>query len=610
MARDVSGPAIVVLGPGGLTLGRKLKRALPGATLHLYAKRFKPGAEDESFANVAQHLGALFKRGTPILGLCAAGILIRALAPLLSDKRREPAVVAMDETGKAAVPLLGGHRGANDLAREAARAASGIAAITTAGDTRFALALDDPPPGWTIADPSRAKKVTAALLAGEAVALRVDKGLDRGLADWLTRGGAPFAERGRLSVRVSDRCAEKSATLTLHPPTLALGVGCERGASSGELIALAEASLSSAGLAKQSVAAVCSIDLKADEAAVHDLARHLKVPARFFPPQRLEKETPRLKNPSGIVFREIGCHGVAEGAALAAVGKRGALVLPKRKSRRATVAVARSPAALEPERIGRARGRLWVVGIGPGDAALRTPQATAALEAARHVVGYRLYLDLLGDAIAGKRLHQSDLGAEEDRARRALDLAARGWDVALVSSGDAGIYALATLVFELLERENRPAWNRVAVEVAPGVSSMLLAAARAGAPLGHDFAAISLSDLLTPWPAIERRLKAAADGDFVVALFNPASARRRGQLARALAILGTARPKDTPVVVARNLGRPGEVVTLTTLSKLDPGTVDMLTLLLIGASTTRMAVRGTRRFVYTPRGYAAKAKRA
>lgn len=606
----MSGPAIVVLGPGGLPLGRKLKRALPQATLHGYAKRVKPGTVDERFTDVAGHLRALFKRGTPILGLCAAGILIRALAPLLSDKRREPAVVAMDETGAAAVPLLGGHRGANDLALRAARAARGVAAITTAGDARFALALDDPPRGWKLGDPSRAKKATAALLAGDTVALQVDKGLDRGLAAWLTQGGAPFGRCGRLSVRVSDRRAGSAATLTLHPPTLALGVGCERGAAAGELIVLAEAGLARAGLAKESVAVVCSIDLKADEAAVHGLARHLGVPARFFTAQRLEKETPRLKHPSAVVFRETGCHGVAEGAALAAVGKRGALVLPKRKSRRATVAVARSPAALEPGRIGRPRGRLWIVGIGPGDAALRTPQANAALAEARHVVGYRLYLDLLGDAIAGKCVHQSDLGAEEDRARLALDLAARGWDVALVSSGDAGIYALATLVFELLEYRNRPAWNRVAVEVVPGVSSMLLAAARAGAPLGHDFAAISLSDLLTPWAAIERRLEAAARGDFVLALFNPASARRRGQLARALAILSAARPKETPVVVARNLGRPGEAVTSTTLDEIDSESVDMLTLLLIGASTTRTVVRGARRFVYTPRGYAAKRKRA
>ncbi|MGQ0676581.1 MAG: precorrin-3B C(17)-methyltransferase, partial [Rhodospirillales bacterium] len=551
----------------------------------------------------------LVLRATPILGLWASGILIRAMAPLLKDTKTEPPVVAMDETGKAAVPLLGGHRGANALARAAARAAGGFAAITTAGDARFGLALDDPPRGWRVADPSRAKKIAAALLAGESAALSVDDRLDRRIADWLTRGGAKFAEHGRSCIRVTDRRADAKAALTLHPPTLALGVGCERGTAASELIALAERALAKAGLARESVAVVCSIDQKADEVAVHGLARHLGVPARFFPAERLESETPRLENPSDLVFRATGCHGVAEGAALAAVGRHGALVAAKRKSRRATAAVARSPVALDPRRIGRARGRLWIVGIGPGDATLRTPQASAALAEARHIVGYRLYLKLLGPAVAGKRHYRGELGAEESRARLALDLAARGEDVALVSSGDAGVYALAALVFELLEREDRADWNRAAIEVVPGVSSLLLAAARAGAPLGHDFAAISLSDLLTPWSAIERRLKAAARGDFAVALFNPASARRRGQLPRALAILSAARPKDTPVVVARNVGRPGESVALTTLMEIDPAGVDMLTLLLIGSSATRVARRGERRFVYTPRGYAAKAKR-
>lgn len=580
-----------------------MKRALPGAVIHGFAPRVKAGDVDRTFTRTASHLRALFESGAPILGLCAAGILIRALAPALGDKRRAPPVVAMDETGGTAVPLLGGHRGANDLARAAARATGGRAAITTAGDARFGLALDDPPPGWRVNDPKRAKKVTAALLAGEKVVLAVDKGLDRGLADWLTRGGAPFGGRGRTAVRVTDR---RAGGLALHPPTLALGVGCERGAPPDELYELATRTLAGAGLARESVALVCSIDLKADEAAVHELARRLGAPARFFPAARLERETPRLKHPSALVFRETGCHGVAEGAALAAVGERGALIVPKRKFRRATCAVARSPAALMPSRIGRARGWLGVVGIGPGGAAHRTPAADAALQRARHVVGYGLYLKLLGEAVAGKTLHRSELGAEEDRARMALNLAARGRDVALVSSGDAGIYALAALVFELLEREASADWNRVEIEVVPGVSSMLLAAARAGAPLGHDFAAVSLSDLLTPWPVIERRIEAAGRGDFALALFNPASMRRREQLVRALDILRAHRPAGTPVVVARNLGRAGERVDLTTLGALDPGSVDMLTLLLIGAAGTRAVDAGTRRWVYTPRGYSAK----
>ncbi len=179
--------------------------------------------------------------------------------------------------------------------------------------------------------------------------------------------------------------------------------------------------------------------------------------------------------------------------------------------------------------------------------------------------------------------------------------------MALISSGDAGIYAMATLVFELIERGGRADWARIEIEGVPGVSAMQAAAARAGAPLGHDFCAISLSDLLTPWSAIERRLKAAAEADFVVALYNPVSLRRRHQLAAARAILLQARPPETPVVLGRNLGRPEESLRVTTLAALDPEAVDMLTVVLIGASTTRRVARPDGGdWVYTPRGYAGK----
>ncbi len=190
------------------------------------------------------------------------------------------------------------------------------------------------------------------------------------------------------------------------------------------------------------------------------------------------------------------------------------------------------PTPLDAGAIGRPRGRLAIVGTGPGDPAWRTPEATALLAAADEIVGYRLYLDLLGGAIAGKRRHDSAIGEEAARARLALDLAAEGGSVALVSSGDPGIYGLAALVFELIERERRRDWSAVEIAVAPGVSAMHAAAARVGAPLGHDFCAISLSDLLTPWPAIRARLEAAASADFVVALYNPRSARRAGRSGR------------------------------------------------------------------------------
>jgi cobalt-precorrin 5A hydrolase/precorrin-3B C17-methyltransferase len=593
------GAAIVVLGPSALPLARRLQAILPQATIH--APEARDLAVDKHFANAAAHLQSLFAAGTPIIGLCAGGILIRALAPLLADKRDEPPVIAVAEDGSAIVPLLGGHHGANAFARAIAAATGGSAAITTAGDLRFDLALDAPPPGWRVANPERAKEITAALLAGEDVALTVEVGN----GDWLISGGARFAAGGAQSIRVTDRApAADERGLVLHPPVLALGVGCERGVAPDALRGLVDDTLAQHALAAGALALVASIDLKSDEDAVLSVAAQLGVPARFFSATELLVETPRLKSPSEAVFRAIGCYGVAEGAALAAAGHDSSLIVAKQIRGGATCAIARAPQPLDAARIGRARGSLAIIGIGPGDAATRTAAAEAALAEASDVVGYRLYLDLLGDALNGKMRHDGTLGEEEARVQLALDLAAAGKTVALVSSGDAGVYGLATLVFELLEREDLADWRRIALSVIPGISAMQAAAGKLGAPLGHDFCAISLSDLLTSRETIECRLQAAAAGDFVIALYNPRSARRRDLLARARDILLTSRAAETPVALARNLGRDGESISVTTLGALDPEQVDMLTLVLIGSSTTRRLA--DRPLLYTPRGYAAK----
>lgn len=598
------GAALVVLTPGGLDLARKLKPALPRSAIHGPGGRL--GETDVTFTDFAVHLKNLFAARVPIVGICAAGILIRVLAPLITEKREEGPVVALAEDGSAAVPLLGGHRGANGLARAIAALCGGTPAVTTAGEVALGFALDDPPKGWRVANPECAKSVAAALLAGAAVRLDIEAGE----ADWLTRSGATFAAKGAFAVRLTDRdVAPSEQTLVLHPATLALGVGCARGAAPRELVGLARRALRRADLSPASVACVVSVELKEDEEAVHALARELDAPARFFSPERLEAETPRLANPSAAVFRETGCHGVAEGAALAAAGPDAELVVAKLKSRSATCAIARASDVIDPSKAGRARGALLVVGIGPGASAWLTPEARGALGEADDVVGYGLYLDLLGDLIAGKRRHASALGAEEERVRLALDLAAQGRAVALVSSGDAGIYALAALVFELLERENRPAWNRLRISVLPGISAMQAAAARAGAPLGHDFCAISLSDLMTPWAEIEEKLRAAARGDFVIALYNPASSRRSRQIAAARDILLGYRGPETPVLLARNLGREGEKVKTIRLGELGPGFADMTTVVLVGSSRTRLFSSGSKRWLYTPRGYTLRGAR-
>ena len=239
-----------------------------------------------------------------------------------------------------------------------------------------------------------------------------------------------------------------------------------------------------------------------------------------------------------------------------------------------------------------------------------TPEARELIGSSDVVIGYSYYLDLIDRLIVGKWRIDSPLGEEETRVRQALCLAGEGRAVALVSSGDPGIYAMASLVFECLDVANLPdadlpdGAHRAEIIVAPGISAFQAASARAGAPFGHDFCAISLSDLLTPWPTIETRIRAAAQGDFVIAFYNPVSSRRRRQLGQAKAILLRHRPADTPVVLARMLGRNGEAVTTLRLDELDPERVDMMTLVVVGSSATRTTKAGNR--VYTPRGYQSK----
>ncbi|HEX6441237.1 MAG TPA: precorrin-3B C(17)-methyltransferase, partial [Stellaceae bacterium] len=594
--------AIIVLGPSGVALGRRVRDLLPGARLH--GPRDLAGDWDEAYERAVPHIAELFAAGVPVVGLCASGILIRAVAPLLDDKRAEPPVVALAEDGSAAVPLLAGHHGANAISRALAEAFGGVAAITTAGDLRLGIALDEPPPGWRIADPEMVKPVAAALLAGRPVTLVEEapggdwlcgrpspavreRDIGKAAAIPLSRtagegalGRSPSAGEG-LKIIVTDRAAQNENALVYHPPVLALGIGCERGCPAEEIAALVKATLAEAGLAAQAVAAVVSVDLKVDEPGIHALARSLGVPARFFPAERLLAETDRLSVRSEAAFRATGCWGVAEGAALAAGGADGALAMSRRQSRRATCAIARAPAPIDAARIGRPRGKLAVIGIGPGDPGWRTPEASALIAAADDIVGYSLYLDLLGRAIIGKRRHDGAIGQEVERVKLALDLAAEGRSVALVSSGDAGIYGLAALVFETLNCAGRRDWSAVEIVVAPGVSAMQAAAARLGAPLGHDFCAISLSDLLTPWEAIRNRLEAAASADFVIALYNPRSARRAKQLAEAAQILLAHRAPDTPVAIARNLGRAGESCRVLQLDELAGAEVDMLSLVLV-----------------------------
>lgn len=557
-------PAVIILGPSALPQAQAIAAAT-GATLHGPAGI----AGANPYADFRGEVRSLFVAGRPIVGLCASGILIRCLANLISDKREEPPVIAVAEDGSSVVPLLGGHRGANALARQIATSIKAHAAITTASDLRFDASFDEPPPGHVLGNPGDMKAASATRLRGETVELTV-----------------------------TDHDVTGSARAIIHhPQVLAIGVGCERGTTAAEVKTLIAETLRSHGLSPHAVACHASIDVKQDEPAIASLPQ-----ARFFTAEELRRETGRITSPSAIVEAEVGTPSVAEAAALAAAGPEAALIVPKTKSKRATCAIARAPSPMLELR-GRPRGTLHVVGIGPGTATLRSPAATAALLAASDWVGYGLYLDLAADCMIGQTEHRFPLGGEEARCRHAIELARQGKTVALVCSGDAAIYAMAALVYELVDREP----CRIGIEVHPGISAFQAASARAGAMIGHDFCCISLSDLLTPWEAIERRIRAAAEGDFVISFYNPRSLTRRDQLERAFAMLAPHRPPETPVVVASNLGRPEETVRILRFDAFDAADVDMLTLVMVGSSQSRLITRADgSTCAYTPRGYARK----
>ena len=589
-------PVVVALSRAGEAVAHRVAVAL-GAPVHGRAGRVD--VADARFDNALDHLRDLFAAGVPVVGVCASGILIRAVAPLLADKTAEPPVLSVSDDGRVVVPLLGGHRGANRLARRVAEALGGVAAVTTAGDVALGVALDAPPPGWRLVNPGDAKDAMAGLLAGGGAAVT-------GAAPWLD--DLPRGAGLRISATMAPLGDLGPGHLQFAPQRAAVGVGCARGCDPAELADLVAATLAEAGIAPAAVAAVGSLDLKGDEGAMVDLARGLGVPFRLFDAGTLEAETPRLATPSEVVFAEVGCHGVAEAAALALAGAGGTLLVTKRKTANATCAVALAPAPIV-DLPGRARGRLSVVGIGPGQGAWRTPEASRLIAEAEELVGYGFYIDLLGPLAAGKARQDFPLGGEEERCRYALERAGEGRDVALICSGDAGIYAMGALVFELLDRGAGPggvsdAARRVEVVNAPGVSALQAAAARAGAPLGHDFCAISLSDLLTPRADIVRRLHAAAEGDFVIAFYNPVSQRRRTLLAEARDILLGHRPADTPVLLATSLGRPEEHLRYRRLADLQVDEVDMLTVVLVGSSHSRIVERGEGPRMFTPRGYA------
>jgi cobalt-precorrin 5A hydrolase / precorrin-3B C17-methyltransferase len=567
----VTAPAIFILGQQSIPVARQIKTVLPDAILHGLSDRTQAADVDVSFENFGDTLRALFAENTPIIGVCAAGILIRTLAPLLTSKWQEPPVLAIAEDGSAVVPLLGGLHGVNDLARQIASALNIAPAITTTGDIRFRTALLSPPVEYRLANPDDAKTFISNLLAGATVKLE-------GTAPWLQQSKIPVAAEGQLTLKVTEQVIAPSPDcLIYNPKTVAIGLEGNLRQEPAVAIAQVQQLLSAENLSPSSITGVFASVHYAGHPSIHAIAQTFGVPARFF------------KTEAQVSAVDIAQMAVGAGGRIAVAD--------------GNCAIAIAPLPIDANAIGQAQGQLVIVGTGPGSADWMSPEVKQALQSSTDWVGYSTYLNLVESLRTSQRRHDSDNREELDRARLALNLAAEGRSVAVVSSGDPGIFAMAAAVFEALEQDANPAWHQLNIQVAPGISALQAAAARVGAPIGHDFCVISLSDILKPWSTIERRLKAAADADFVIALYNPVSKQRIQQLEIARDLLLQTRSSETPVVLARNVGRPGESIVVRSLGQLSAEEVDMRTLVLIGSSKTRRFSHSYESWVYTPRHY-------
>jgi cobalt-precorrin 5A hydrolase / cobalt-factor III methyltransferase / precorrin-3B C17-methyltransferase len=621
-------PCLLIFTRHALPLARRLAQACEGRMRILAPAKVIPALPPDDGVELyeepaSQAVGALLRTGCPLIGIASVGLIVRLLAQHLRGKEVDPPVVVVDEGGRFVVPVLSGHLGgANALAERLATHIGAIPVVTTATEALGTLPIDRvaAEEGWQIEDFAAVKAVARCLVNGEPVVIVQECGA----TEWRRRFDplpATISDVARWEdvtpggyhggILISDRAIPDDALqavapswVVCRPSTLVVGVGAEKDVPAEDLDGAVQEILHAFGLAPRSVATIATLDRKAVEDGFRAWLARRGWPVVAYTADQLA-QVYGMPNPSDIVAQAVGTPGVCEPAAILA-SENPTLLVPKQKRGRVTVAVARkstmqdgqghitshsaepSPStSLLPHQGGGHRGRLAVIGIGPGAPDLLTVRAISALERAEVVVGYERYIELLGSRVAGKEIRGSAIGREIDRARLALDLARRGREVALISSGDAGIYGMGGLVFEQLQRQGWHPGDAPQVEVIPGVTAAQASASLLGAPLSNDFAVLSLSDLLTPRDVIERRLAAVAAADMVVALYNPQSQKRRALFQQACQTFLRHRSATTPVAVVRAAYRDGQVMHLGELGQLAEMPVDMESLVLIGNSQTQ-----------------------
>ena len=534
-----------------------------------------------------------FAHADALVFICAAGIAVRAIAPHVSDKFTDPAVVQMDEAGAFATPLLSGHvGGANDLARMLATISGGQALVSTATDVNGLIAVDEwaRKQGLIICERDLAKELSAALLDGATLGFacdfKVGGPLPAGL-EAIEDGGA--ARRLGIHVTYDETSRPFDKTLHLVPRNVVLGAGCRKGIDPEHFALQVAQVLHEEHIAPRAIKALASVDLKAHEAALLEYAKQAGCALAFYTPDELAATEGTFSH-SDFVQRTLGVDNVCERAAVRASG--GELLVAKRACDGVTVALAAERISMSFE--ARTKPQVSVVGLGPGGKDSMTVAARACIESADLVVGYTVYVDLVKAQFPDKATMTTPMRKEIDRCRMAFEQAALGKRVAMVCSGDPGVYGMAGLIYELGVE-----YPDVAIEIVPGVSAANGGAAVLGAALMHDYAVISLSDLLTPWEKIEKRLHAAGEADFCLCLYNPSSHKRPDYLQRACDILLTVKAADTVCGFVRNIGRAGQESHITTLGALRDTPVDMFTTVFIGNSQTKV-IDG---HMVTPRGY-------
>ncbi|MCS7292055.1 MAG: precorrin-3B C(17)-methyltransferase [Gloeomargarita sp. SKYBB_i_bin120] len=515
---------------------------------------------------------------TLVLGL-TLGAVVRLIAPLLTDKQRDPLVLCIPESGQYVITVCGGHQRQGDwLCQAIASWLNAQAIITDASSAQGLPGVDTwgHPWGWR-KGAGDWTALAGALIRGEPVQVVQEAG------QTLWRQALPpqapllwtdSPDAHRPQIWITHRQVNPTVPHAIwHPRVLWVGVGCARGTPAWVIQQAIAQVFAEHALALDAIAGLASIDIKQDEAGLVALCQNQGWPLRTFPADQLRAVA--VPNPSPVVAQAVGTPSVAEAAAVQAA--QGPLLVPKQVLDNVTVAV-----ALAPQEFLDRQGYLYLVGAGPGDLSQLTPAARCALAHADVVIGYRLYLELLAPLKRPGQIWEAyGIGQETERAQRAIDLATWGLTVAVVSSGDSGIYGMAGVVLELLHhQQHQPLRNRV--QIVPGISALQAVASRVGVPLMQDFCAISLSDLHVPWETIAHRLTQAAQGDWVTVLYNPCSSQRTWQLPAAQAIFLQHRDPKTPVAVVRQAYRSDEQIWRSDLAHFTQLPVDMFCTVIIG----------------------------